>query len=120
MRIRDGAAGRPGPRGRAAGGSGASGFAAAPKRARCSVSTWQSMSRHPPSNSARAAVTNAAFDASGARVNMLSPKKTRPSATPYSPPTSSPSFQASTEWAFPSRWSVTYAACIAGVIHVPS
>ncbi len=65
-------------------------------------------------------MTNAAFEASGTRVNMLSPKKTRPSATPYSPPTSVPSCHASTEWACPSRWSATYAACISGVIHVPS
>ena len=43
----------------------------------------------------------AIFDASGARANIDSPKNAAPSDTPYSPPTSSPSLQASIECANP-------------------
>ena len=61
-----------------------------PRLARCGLGIWQSISgtfraRH--SETRRASAT---FEASVVRVNMDSPKNTRPSPTPYRPPTSRP------------------------------
>jgi hypothetical protein len=68
---------------------------------------WQSSSRNPPTLSRATSQASATFDASVAAENMLSPKKAASMRTPYSPPTSAPSLQTSTEWAWPSRWSST-------------
>ena len=73
----------------------------APKRARCSVSCWQSMSGMSIRASMATSLTSATLDASVSRANIDSPKNIRPIATPYRPPTSSPSRQDSTECAWP-------------------
>ena len=43
---------------------------------------WQSSSEKPPARSRATRCAIAIFDASGTRLNMLSPKKARPSETP--------------------------------------
>ena len=60
---------------------------------------WQSSSVNPPTFNRATSHASATFDASVIELNMLSPKKARPSFTPYKPPTSVPSCHASTEWA---------------------
>ena len=60
----------------------ARGIGRAPRLARCALSTWQSIR---PTSRARNSSTSrmsATFDASRSRLNIDSPKKTRPSATP--------------------------------------
>ena len=54
----------------------------APKEARWSVMNWQSSKVKPPTFSRATSQASATFDASVARLNMLSPKKARPSLTP--------------------------------------
>src|SRR4029079_11285606 len=58
------------------------GISRAPSEARWAVACWQSITRTPWPRRRSTRATSAAFDASGARVNMDSPKKTRPSAMP--------------------------------------
>lgn len=60
---------------------------------------WQSSKAYPPVFILATSHAKATFDASVARLNMLSPKNARPSFTPYKPPTSSASFQTSIECA---------------------
>ena len=60
--------------------------------------------------------TRATFDASVSRWNIDSPANRPPIETPYSPPASRPSHQASTECTQPRRCSSRYAARIAGSI----
>jgi hypothetical protein len=54
----------------------------APSDARCSVMNWQSNRLKFPTFSRAMSQASATFDASVARLNMLSPKKARPSFTP--------------------------------------
>ena len=54
----------------------------APNEARWSVMNWQSSRVNPPTLSRATSQASATFDASVARLNMLSPKKARPSLTP--------------------------------------
>ena len=68
----------------------------APKVFRCGVVHWMSSSLKPRSRSRSTSATSATFEASVAVWNMLSPKNTPRSATPYNPPTSSPNIQHST------------------------
>jgi trehalose 6-phosphate synthase len=60
----------------------ARGISTAPNRARCAVMNCVSRSRKPPSRSRATRCTSAIFDASVARLNMLSPKKAPPMRTP--------------------------------------
>ena len=62
---------------------------------------WQSSKVKPPTLSRATSQASATLEASVIWLNMLSPKKARPSRTPYRPPTSSPSCQTSIEWAWP-------------------
>ena len=57
--------------------------------------------------------------ASRRRLNIDSPAKSPPIATPYRPPASSPSRHASTECAQPSSCSREYAAAMSGSIQAP-
>src|SRR5262249_28681865 len=57
------------------------GQASAPNRDRCSVSIWQSINWKFQLTSRSASWASATLDASGARANMLSPKKAAPSDT---------------------------------------
>jgi hypothetical protein len=54
----------------------------APSEARWLVMNWQSSNSAPARRSAATSQTSATFDASGTRLNMLSPQKTRPNPTP--------------------------------------
>jgi hypothetical protein len=54
----------------------------APSEARCSVMNWQSRSVKLPTLSRAISQASATLDASVMRLNMLSPKKARPSFTP--------------------------------------
>ena len=81
---------------------------------------WQSSRVKPPTLSRATSHASATFDASVAVENMLSPKKARPSLTPYSPPTSTPPCHTSTEWAWPVEWSPSVARSIGSLIHVSS
>src|ERR1700674_357871 len=54
----------------------------APSEARCAVACWQSITRKSFSRSRSTSLASATLEASGARVNIDSPKKTAPSATP--------------------------------------
>jgi len=54
----------------------------APIDARCGVMNWQSSSSTPARPSAATSQASAIFDASGTRLNMLSPQNTRSKPTP--------------------------------------
>jgi hypothetical protein len=54
----------------------------APSEARWDVMNWQSRSVNPPTFSRATSQASAIFEASVIRLNMLSPKKARPSFTP--------------------------------------
>ena len=54
----------------------------APSEARCSVMNWQSSNMKLPTFSRATNQASATFEASAERLNMLSPKKARPSFTP--------------------------------------
>ena len=60
----------------------------APSEARWDVMNWQSSKVYPPAFIRATSQASATFDASVIVLNMLSPKKARPSFTPYRPPTS--------------------------------
>ncbi len=62
---------------------------------------WQSSRVKPAKRSRATSQASATFDASVRRDTIDSPKKARPSATPYSPPTSSLPSHTSIEWAYP-------------------
>ena len=72
-----------------------------PSEARCLVFCWQSITGTCSDSRIRTRAASASFEASGARANIDSPKNIRPRLTPYSPPTSCPSIQVSTECASP-------------------
>ncbi len=97
----------PGARVRAAGGT----PAWAPRRrrgsrgGRCATGRRGAGARRRPPPAGRRARARATFEASVSRWNIDSPANSPPTATPYSPPTSSSSRQHSTECAQPSRCS---------------
>jgi len=64
---------------------------------------WQSSRVKLPTRSRATSQASATFEASVTRLNMDSPKKARPSFTPYRPPTSRSSHQHSIEWAWPTE-----------------
>ena len=72
-----------------------------PRVRRCGVGSWQSISSRPAAIPRSTSRASAVLEASRSRLNIDSPKNTRPSSTPYSPPTSSPSRRTSTLWACP-------------------
>src|ERR1700692_3215520 len=77
------------------------GISCAPNWVRWSVTNWVSSSVKPPIRKRATRCTSATFEASRARLNMLSPKNAPPSFTPYNPPTSTPFWRHSTECAWP-------------------
>jgi len=54
----------------------------APSEARCGVVNWQSSNSHLARRIAATSHASATFEASLARLNMLSPQNTRPKPTP--------------------------------------
>lgn len=66
---------------------------------------WQSSRVKPAKRSRATSQANATFEASVRRDTIDSPKKARPSDTPYNPPTSSSPSHTSMEWAKPCAWS---------------
>jgi hypothetical protein len=79
---------------------------------------WQSSSVNPPALSRATRCASATFDASVARLNIDSPKKARPSFTPYSPPTRFPFSHVSMLCACPPAWSSATEASIWWFIQV--
>src|SRR5450631_2226961 len=75
----------------------------APRRAKCAVSCWQSISGMSLRLSMSTRCTSATLEASVSRANIDSPKNIRPIEIPYRPPARVSPTHASTEWAYPSR-----------------
>lgn len=79
---------------------------------------WQSSRVKWPAFKRATSQASATFEASVAVLNMDSPKKARPSFTPYRPPTSRSPCQHSIEWAWPAACSPMTARSIVSLIHV--
>ena len=73
----------------------------------------------PDASMCRVSARSAILDAFGTLLNMDSPKKARPIAMPYTPPTRRSASQISIECAQPSRCSRSKAIIMSPVIQVP-